>query len=192
MTSYLIVAADGSLLQLGRCLPAEVPGQLVPEGCTLVQVTDEQAALLAGSLSRWLWQEGELVAAPDTTPIETLRARALVGIDAAAERARLRFITGGAGQALEYQATEAEARAYDGTGVAEDWPWLAAEQAALAAAGQAVSLTDVAEMAIGLADAWRATGAAIKALRRTAKLQVEAATTAAEIRTAATVSWPSP
>lgn len=192
MTPYLIVAADGALRQFGRCLPGEITAQPVPDGCALIEITEDQAAQIAGRMDRWQWQDGEIVAAVDATPIETLRARALVEIDAAAERARLRFMTPGAGQALEYQATEAEARAYDGTGGAEEWPWLAAEQAALAASGATVSLADVAADIIVLADAWRTIGATIKTLRRTAKLQVTAATTAAEIRTAATVSWPSP
>ena len=191
MTPFLIVAADGALRQLGHCPAADIASQPIPDGCTLVAITNEQAAQ-ARDLSRWRWVDGALVAAADSTPIETLRARAIAAIDAAAERARLRFLTGGAGQALEYQATEVEARAYAGAGDASDWPWLAAEQAALAAVGQAASLADVAAAVIAQADAWRSVGASIKALRRAAKLQVEAATTAAEIRTAATVSWPSP
>jgi hypothetical protein len=133
--------------------------------------------------------------------LETLRAAALARIDAEAESARLLFLTPGAGQAMEYLATEAEARAFlaaaagahDGTAPSlEGYPFVAAEAAALAAVGSVVEPVALAEQLVAQADAWRAAGAAIKELRRAAKMRIAATTTAAELRRAAEVRWPTP
>jgi len=121
------------------------------------------------------------------------KAAALARVDAEAEAARLRFITAGAGQALEYQATEAQARAYLAAAapVLADYPFLAAEvQAVDIATGTAPAASAVAAEIVAQADAWGAVGSAIKALRRAAKLRIEAATTHAEVRAAALIVWP--
>lgn len=125
-----------------------------------------------------------------------LRAQMASRIDAEAEAARHRWITPGAGQAMEYQATQAEADAYlaahaspGGVPTASAWPWLAAEQAAR---GSGVTLLELAEEVIALRDAWVTAGSQIKALRRAAKIAIGAATTPAEIRAAAQVNWPLP
>lgn len=125
----------------------------------------------------------------------TLKAQLLRQVDAEAEIARQRYVTPGAGQALEYQATEAEARAYLAAvnPTAADYPFVVAEAEAIAAAtGTAPPLAAVAQDIIAQASAWAAIGSAIKTLRRTAKLRIEAATTPAEARAAAIVVWPAP
>lgn len=124
-------------------------------------------------------------------PLADQKAAAMVAVDTAAEAARLRYITPGAGQALEYVATETEARAYGAavSPVAADYPYLAAE---VAAQGGAVSMADVAAAVIAQADAWRPAGALIKELRRGAKIAIAAATTPAGIAAAAQVTWPTP
>jgi hypothetical protein len=116
-------------------------------------------------------------------------------IDRDAEVARLRFITPGAGQALEYQATEAEARKFLVTEDIDpdDYPFLQAEVHAIEeSTGHAPALVYVALEVLHNADAWRSVGAEIKRLRRSAKLAVSAATTAQEVRQAAMIPWPQP
>lgn len=130
-------------------------------------------------------------------PLAEAKAAAIARVDAAAESARLQYLTPGAGQALEYQQTEAEARAYRAAGypafVAADYPFLEAErQAVLAATGTLPDPQAVADEVIAQADAWRQAGSAIKELRRAAKLKIEQATTHAEIRAAEQIAWPSP
>lgn len=129
--------------------------------------------------------------------LDALRAQLLAQVDADAEAARLRWITPGMGQMLEYQATEAEARAYLAAGCpAFDpaaHPFLAADRQAMMAAG--ADLPDAATVAhavIAAADAWRAAAAEIKRLRRAAKLGIAGATSVAQARAAALVAWPSP
>jgi hypothetical protein len=121
--------------------------------------------------------------------VDQVRAAALIEIDAAAERARGAFITRGAGQAMEYLATEAEARAFD-AGARGPFPFLEAERDA---ADAAVTLAQVSTAVLAQATAWAQAGAAIKRMRRAAKLRVEAAETIEEIAVAlAAVKWPEP
>jgi hypothetical protein len=130
--------------------------------------------------------------------LAALKQQLLSRVDAAAEAARLRFITPGAGQALEYQATEREARAYVAAGSplpfdGAAYPFLEAErQAIFDATGPLLTGAEIAAMVIANADAWAATGAEIKRLRRSAKLLIEQATTPQAARAAAQVAWPQP
>ncbi|GAB4193242.1 MAG: hypothetical protein OHK0024_33450 [Thalassobaculales bacterium] len=128
-----------------------------------------------------------------------LEAALHLAIDTAAESARLRFITGGSGQALEYQRSIEEARALiaaGGTPAPEDYPMLAAEVAALAAVGVSRSLAQVAAEVAAMDAAWQQAGAAIKLLRRAAKLLVSTAIAAedpaAAVAAAAGIAWPEP
>lgn len=121
--------------------------------------------------------------------VPELRAGALAEIDQAAEIARSAFITVGAGQAMEYLATEAEARAFD-AGAPGPFPFLAAERDAM---GAGATLAQVSASVLAQADAWAGIGAAIKRIRRAAKMKVEAAQTVEEIAVAlAEVEWPKP
>tara|TARA_R110000751_G_scaffold307640_1_gene430333 strand:- start:22085 stop:22504 length:420 start_codon:yes stop_codon:yes gene_type:complete len=131
--------------------------------------------------------------------LAALKAAALIQIDAEAEATRLAFVTGGSGQALEYQATEAQGRAAVAAHAAgqtldpADYPFVVAEATAFAEVGITVSLLDAAQQVVVLADAWETTGSLIKALRRGAKLRVEAATTPAQVIAAASgIPWPTP
>lgn len=132
-----------------------------------------------------------------TKPVAALRLAASARVDAEAEAARLQFLTGGAGQALEYQATEAEARALlmaGGTPDPADYPFVQAEVAAiLAATGVVVTIESAAAAVVVEADGWKAVGSAIKELRRSAKMRIEAAASPAAIEAAATgIPWPVP
>lgn len=118
-----------------------------------------------------------------------VRAGALAEIDAAAESARGAFITRGAGQAMEYLATEAEARAFM-AGAAGPFPFLDAERDAL---GGAVTLAQVAAEVLAQAAAWQVVGGAIKRTRRAGKLAIEASGSVEDIALAlAAVTWPQP
>jgi hypothetical protein len=131
--------------------------------------------------------------------LAALKAAALVRIDAEAEAARLAFVTGGAGQALEYQATEVEGRAAVAAAAAGEtldpaaYPFVAAEASAFAEVGIVVSLLEAAQQVVVQADQWAMVGSLIKALRRGAKLRVEAAANPAEVIAAASgIPWPAP
>lgn len=159
--------------------PTTNPGEVVEEGAP---------ALIEGE-----WRQTWVARAETLEELAAAKAAAAAKIDADAEAARLRLITPGAGQSLEYAATEAEARAFvaaGGTGEPEAYPWLNAERLA---AGGTATVAQVAQQVLALADAWHATGAEIKRIRRSAKLQVEAAATIFAVRVAvAIIDWPQP
>jgi hypothetical protein len=173
------LAAFGAVHVVAVPHPALQPGEAADEGTP---------ALVSGE-----WRQTWTVRAETPEELAAAKATASAEIDADAEAARLRFITPGAGQSLEYAATEAEARAFvaaGGTGEPEAYPWLNAERLA---AGGTATVAQVAQQVLALADAWRASGAEIKRIRRAAKLQVEAATTIAAVRAAlAGTDWPQP
>lgn len=130
-------------------------------------------------------------------PLAVLKTEAQAKIDADAERCRERFITPGAGQMAEYQKGEAEARDYKAKTLLgrillpRDYPFLVAEQEAIfEATGVRPTLSAVADEVIAQADAWNTVGAAIKRLRRSAKLRVERATTPKQIAAAMAITWP--
>lgn len=135
-------------------------------------------------------------AAPPEMPLEVAQAKAVREIDTVAEVARLRFITQGAGQALEYNQTELEAKRWVDATQPElaDYPFLQAEVDAIAAAtGQTPDPGVVAANVIQQTAAWQAAGAAIKRIRRTAKMRIEAATTTSEVEAVlADLTWPEP
>lgn len=124
------------------------------------------------------------------------KQQATMQIDQQAEAARLQFLTPGSGQAMEYAATEQEAlKAKDAADPLnpDDYPWLKAEQDALAAAGQTATLRDVVNAVLAQREAWYQAGVAIKEIRRGAKMKVDAAQTAAEVQDIlAGLSWPTP
>lgn len=117
-------------------------------------------------------------------------------VDQRAEAARLRWITAGYGQMLEYQATEREAerlRDAGWIGAASAYPFLVAEQDALADVGSVMTLRQVAEAVLAEAAGWATVGAAIKRIRRSAKLRIGAAASVAQIAgILAGLSYPEP
>jgi hypothetical protein len=164
------------VLRTGR--PAEQPGAVVVEG---------EPIRIGGE-----WQQSWNVRAETPPELAAAKAAAAAEIDTAAEAARLLFITPGAGQSLEYAATEAEARAYLAapTNNPTDWPWLNAERLA---SGGTMTVAQVAQQVLALATAWRGVGAEIKRIRRAAKVAIESAATIHAVRgVVATVEWPVP
>jgi hypothetical protein len=195
------VGGDGRVLAAFAVPEADLELQELPEGASRVILTPELYQQLGGAPGTWRVSEAgklEPMLQPEP-PIEQVRASAMAQVDQAAERARLRWITPGAGQAMEYLQTEGEARAYLAAGAPAEpaaglYPFLRAEQEASAEAGlPAASFTAIAERVVLAADAWAAAGAAIKALRRTAKMRIELAETAEEAwAIAGEISWPAP
>lgn len=183
--------SDGVVLSFGDA-PAET---------FAVQAGAGQAVLAIDTIpvsGAWAVSGGALVPATEIDlPVPILKKRAAAAINTAAEAARGNFITLGAGQALEYVETEKEARAYMAAGypafVATDWPYINAELQARRDAGETtLTATTATNDILAQADAWRTAGAAIKRLRRRALIAIGAATTAAQVAAAATVTWPSP
>lgn len=130
----------------------------------------------------------------DEPDLETAKAAACAAIDAEAEQRRMLALTPGAGQALEYHYTAEEAAravAQPDPLAQSAYPFLAAEQTALRATIGEVPLRDVAVAVLADRAAWMAYGAAIKAVRRQAKLMVRmAADPAAVAGAVAGIIWP--
>jgi hypothetical protein len=96
------------------------------------------------------------------------RERAKARVDAAAETARLQFITPGFGQAMTYMRKLEEARAQQAGGLGP-FPLL---QAGIGVDGADVAA--VAATVIAMSDAWTAVAAAIEAIRLAAKRDIDA------------------
>jgi len=118
--------------------------------------------------------------------LETVKAECKVIIDRDAEAARLKYITAGSGQALEYNEAASEAVRYAATGGAGAYPMLQAS----VDAGEAPDLAAAAALITSRENAWATIGANIRRLRLTAKRGIEAATTVEQVQAAATVTWP--
>ena len=155
-----------------------IHGKDIPAGAVEISEADWQAHL-SGDLRRYKggkWQ-------PYVPPVDVaaVRAGALAGIDAEAEAARLRYITGGAGQAAVYVMKAKQAADYIASGYVDPAPALVvAEAAALGLTNRAAADSIAAQ-----ADAWLTVAAQIEQIRRKAKADIEAAATAADIEAAA-------
>jgi hypothetical protein len=123
------------------------------------------------------------------TALEALKETLRRGVDAAAEGARLRYITPGTGQAMVYLAKEEEARAVlalQGPVPESVYRLLEAD----VAVGIAADVTAAAQQVIALATQWRAVAAIIEGVRLGAKAAITAAEDEAAARAAAQVAWP--
>jgi len=118
--------------------------------------------------------------------LDAVKLDAKTRIDLEAEAARLKYITAGSGQALEYNEAAEEAVRYAATGGAGGYPMLQAS----VDAGEAPDLATAAALITAREDAWARIGATIRRLRLTAKRGVEAATTLEQVQAAASVTWP--
>lgn len=129
----------------------------------------------------------KVVAGALVAELEALKLDCVARIDEAAEIARSRFLTAGAGQALTYQRKEEEARAWTSGSDPAAFPFLASE-----AIATSVTVNELAAIVVLQADAWRVVGAAIEGLRMGAKKAVRDATTVAAAHAATNVAWPQP
>jgi hypothetical protein len=118
--------------------------------------------------------------------LATVKAEIKARIDRVAEEARLRYITAGAGQALEYREAAEEAARYGSTGGSGAYPMLQAS----VDAGEAADLAAAAALIAARENAWATIGAEIRRLRLMAKRAIDAATTVEQVQAAATVTWP--
>lgn len=130
----------------------------------------------------------EIVPYEKPPPTDADRASAKQAIDDAAERCRLQWITGGAGQAMVYQEKRAEAERWQAEGGDPgDYPILSASVGV-----EAADIAGVAAIVVGTATAWTGLAASIERLRLAAKKAVATASTWTEIDAASAVEWPSP
>lgn len=170
-----------------------VPGELVylfpeiPAGATEVPIPPMHASDI------WDFQAGAWDAAHALAALKaTLKAR----LDADAETERLKYITAGAGQAMEYQQAAAEADLLL-TAVAADpehepdplqYPMLFASVGI-----DGDTLVDVATTVATMHGQWRVIGSAIRAARLAGKEEIDAAPTAEAAQAAFdAVEWPVP
>ncbi len=119
-------------------------------------------------------------------PLDDYKAAMCGKIDAQAETCRLRYITAGAGQALEYRETAEEAARYVATGGAGSYPMLQAS----VNAGEAATLNDAAVLVAQREAAWTIIGATIREKRINAKRAIHAAVDHAAALAASQVEWP--
>lgn len=148
------------------------------------------------AVKAWLASGG--VPFPYVAPlIGALKASALQSVDAAAEAERLKYITGGVGQALTYNEKLAEARlilisqqsqdaanAMDAATMQATYPMIAACIGVDGATAVAVATTVQASWA-----AWAQIGAKIEKKRRDAKAAIASAATVDAVTAAANVDW---
>lgn len=118
--------------------------------------------------------------------LETVKAEAKATIDHDAEQARLKYITAGSGQALEYQEVADEAARYQEAGGLGSYPMLQAS----VDAGEVANLAAAAALVLQREAAWATAGSTIRRLRIAAKLAISAATTIDQVRAATQVTWP--
>lgn len=132
------------------------------------------------------WIEGAWVHVPP--PLDGLKATLKARLDEVAETERLKYITGGAGQAMTYQQKAAEAAAClaDPAPDPVEYPLLAAEIGITAE-----TLVGVATVVFGQHQAWRVIGAQIEAARLNGKKAIDAALSAEDAQAAfELVEWP--
>jgi len=131
--------------------------------------------------------------APEIIPLAATQTMLKNRIDIEAEAARMKFITGGAGQALIYERKRAEAENWLAatSPAATDYPLIKARAERLNP-----TTPDYAAVATEWktqADTWMVVAAAIEDIREGTKEAIDAATTAADALTAASnLTWPAP
>jgi len=130
---------------------------------------------------------------PETIPLIDTQTLLKNRVDSEAENTRLKFITGGAGQALIYERKRAEAESWLAatSPVASDYPLIKARAERLNA-----TTPDYAAVATEWKtknDVWITSAVLIENIREGSKEAIDAATTAADAMTAASnLTWPQP
>lgn len=181
-----IVAREAHRFTVDQPAPIEHPliEAIVAQGGWDAVVVEQPPPVVAGAAADPI---------PWGAPLGHVKNVALAWVDKAAEAERQKYVTPGAGQALEYRATEDEARRWQPGETLAGYPFLAAEADAMESAlGVRPADADVVATVIAQADAWVSVGSRIKRLRREAKMRIEAAATEDEVRAAVNVSWEPP
>lgn len=123
---------------------------------------------------------------PSAVILDAVKAALSGRVDADAERVRTRVLTTGAGQALEYQETQAQAAAAlkaPSSATAEKYPMLAASlgiDVDPETGAKAQDILGVARSVQAARDAWLAIGSAIRGTRLKAKAAIATAATVEE------------
>lgn len=158
----------------------------MPDGLTYSGI-DERSRFWT-VIQEWL-DAGHEIQPPLSIAPTLLEAKAILKkqIDDEAEATRLRYITGGAGQAMTYQqkATEAVSCLADPNPSPENYPLLAAEIGITAE-----TLVGVAQIVFAAHQGWRQVGGMIEGLRLGGKQAVEAADSIEAAQIAAQIVWP--
>ena len=197
---YFAVLYQGNRVHtVGRGPDTLTAGNLTSMGAVEISAADYQT--MVDDASAWTYTTTPVAyTAPAVTPppddIPALQVTYSFRVDEAAENARLKFISPGSGQALEYVRTLEDAQAAVAAPdplVAASYPWVAAEYNAQVATGVTTTLRAVATQLVALDAAWQSAGVAIKQTRRTAKMAIAAATTKAAMDAImAGLTWPTP
>lgn len=143
-------------------------------------------------LAEFLDAGGEIADAPPPAPpltpeeLVAFKADRRREIDLAAEAERLKYITGGAGQAMTYsrKLEEARAAAAEEEPDAQNYPLLAASVGI-----DGATVAAVAQVVLGMDAAWTVIGAAIETVRLAAKKAIDDAEDEAAVRAVEPV-WP--
>lgn len=162
----------------GRLAYADAKGNAFPEPGLAVYAPGDAAfaaleTLLAAKAAR------DNPPAPVPTLAE-LQASAVRRIDAAAEATRLRYITGGAGQAATYMVKEQQAEAFKAAGYAGTVPGMV--QAEVDATG--ATAQQAADVILATRDAWVAKAVQIEDARRKGDVAVAVAADVAAVQAA--------
>ena len=147
------------------------------------------APVIRAAIDQWIADE-KPVQPYEPPPLDEVKADLKARLDTAAENERLKYITGGSGQAMTYQQKAAEAAAClaDTDPDPTDYPLLAAEVGITGA-----TLTEVAQTVYDAHQTWRMIGAQIEAARLGGKAAIDAADTKEDVQAAfEAVTWPSP
>jgi hypothetical protein len=126
------------------------------------------------------WTADGNTAQPEAVDLTALRTAAGATVDAAAEAARCRYVTSGAGQAMTYLRKAQQAQAFKDAGYSGAVPALV--QAA--ATGRGLAAQAAADLILATQAAWETIGAAIETARETGKTAVGEAADAGAIQTA--------
>ncbi|NVM42738.1 hypothetical protein HWX16_20710 [Ochrobactrum intermedium] len=151
-------------------------GPVLPEDATEMSETEWQAGIDAARMQ------------PAATLLQ-IKSALKVGIDAAAEAERLKYITPGHGQAMTYQQKVAEAQAYKAatTPQPSDYPILSSEIGITAE-----TIDEVADVVLAAFAQWQQIGAMVESIRLGAKRDIDAAEDETEARAIVDVIvWPS-
>ena len=183
LVSFVHVDADGGVVGVSTC-SANAALHHARNVAGAVPLPLDQAAQLDGTLN-WTYRNGLLKKTPPIAPpLALFQAAACARVDTAADEAARPWVTPGGRQALEYAAVEMETVAATDAPDPLDpalYPWLGAEQAAQLAAGNTVTLRQVATATAAQILASKRAVLAIRQIRRAAKLQIAKAATRAEI-----------
>lgn len=117
----------------------------------------------------------EIVYTVTPRDLDGVKAELCRRVDRDAERERLKHITPGDGQALEYAYAVSEALAFQ-SGQAGEYPLLQAS----VTAGEANSISDAAALVMNKNQSWRLIGAKIREKRLSTKRSIDTSTDAAE------------